>query len=321
MIIKSLSRKNPSFAQLYDYLNREGKTEGEAITWNLATGDPENRPGILDEFFRNSRHLAKRVNGNVLYHEVVSLKRLPEDSIDDLRSALVDLTVHYLENRAPEQLGFGRVHIEDEHVHCHLMISANAIADGRRCLSRREFAAIQRDCERFLSNHYPNLSNPCLYTKARDTPNPRPIAPEALNRIRSLTTAESFQAEIREIIADIGPSRHEERAKAVLGAILDQEITHLTLPISERFAAAGYEIYLRGTKSHGVICRDGGNRKYRLRRLGLIDPFLRVQSEEAAFAARREELAAHTIRTGPSREAMELVEDFAPDSPIFPNGS
>ena len=145
MIIKSMSRKTASFAQLYDYISRKTDTI-ERICWNLGGAPP--RVKVLERFYENARHLPERKNGNILYHEIVSLKRSARTSVDKQRKALLALSHEYLSRRAPQQLAFGRIHIERGHIHCHLMISSNALGQRRRVrLQKRELVEIQREME------------------------------------------------------------------------------------------------------------------------------------------------------------------------------
>ena len=61
---------------------------------------------------------------------------------------LKSLAQEYLDRRAPDQLAFGRVHLNTDYAHIHLMISSNGIrSSSRKRLSRARFAEIQREGE------------------------------------------------------------------------------------------------------------------------------------------------------------------------------
>ena len=127
MIIKSLSRKSPSFAQLYDYMNRPGQGDraGYSFVRNIHAFDPS-RDEIIGAFASNASHLRARQGGNILYHEILSIERKGDAADTELREVLYDLAQRYLEERAENLLAYGRLHESDGHFHYHLMISANA---------------------------------------------------------------------------------------------------------------------------------------------------------------------------------------------------
>jgi hypothetical protein len=72
MIVKSMSRKTPSFGQLIGYIDRDEGQEAYRIRHNLL-GRGQGR--VRSEFERNSDLLAKRKNGVYLYHEIISITR------------------------------------------------------------------------------------------------------------------------------------------------------------------------------------------------------------------------------------------------------
>ena len=73
MIIKCLRRKEPSFAQLYDYMSE--KSSHMALLWNLPSiTNPEDRSAVVAKFSANAKHLHTIYNANFLFHEIVSLK-------------------------------------------------------------------------------------------------------------------------------------------------------------------------------------------------------------------------------------------------------
>ena len=60
MIIKSLSRKKPSFIQLYDYMIKGAEQDAFAISKNLYNTD--HRRDVIAQFMANSKYLPKRKN-------------------------------------------------------------------------------------------------------------------------------------------------------------------------------------------------------------------------------------------------------------------
>ena len=76
MIIKSMSRKDHSFSELYDYIKKgmEGEYDHpNAFSHNFYNGF-DDREQILKGYHDNVKNLQKRKNGNNLYHEIISVK-------------------------------------------------------------------------------------------------------------------------------------------------------------------------------------------------------------------------------------------------------
>ena len=124
MITKSLSRKSASFHQLITYMSQENADERFEIHQHcLSRGDT----ALAREFSANSQLLAKRKNGNVLYHDILSITI--EDGVDrgHAKSCLRELALKYLAERCPQNMVYGCLHDDHmSHIHYHLMISANA---------------------------------------------------------------------------------------------------------------------------------------------------------------------------------------------------
>ena len=162
MIIKSLSRKSTSFAQLFDYMNR-ATSKGDSLTWNL---HGQSRSQILEDFYENASQLRSHAAGNSLYHEIISLKHNPSVSLERQQRALYDLVCKYLSSRGKDLLGYGRVHFEKGHLHMHVMLSANPLNSSKRHrLTKAEFRKIQQQCEQYIQQAYPDLDQPSVYVK------------------------------------------------------------------------------------------------------------------------------------------------------------
>ena len=164
MIIKSMARKAPTFAQLIAYIGRDAApAPGTTFMRNLYHSGAEERV-VAGQFLDNFRHLPKRKNGNALYHEVIVLEGQPSLSKAELNRILCDLAERYCSQRAPNQLAWGRVHHDTEHPHIHLMISANEVRSPKRVrLEKATFAEIQRDLERYKQRRFPELDGRPVY--------------------------------------------------------------------------------------------------------------------------------------------------------------
>lgn len=166
MIIKSLSRKTPSFDQLVNYMLAPEKAQA-GIVHNLpASADtPET---IIDAFSENHAHLPSRANGNALYHEIIALEPNEKLSAKQQATALRQIAIRYLERRAPNQLAFGVIHSETAHVHIHLLISSNGVLSKKRIwMQKANFAEIQKDLEAFQLANFPELGTAQHYDRTR----------------------------------------------------------------------------------------------------------------------------------------------------------
>ena len=155
MIIISMSRKDRSACgQLIRYI-ANGASSAKTLSWNLSA-DADDLAEVAEEFRANANHLPERKNGNIVYHEIISLPDPLEDEAST-EAALFDLGKEYLKNRAPHCLAFGQVHNTSK-PHLHLLISANAVRSStRHRLDRHEFLTIQQSLEEYKRNQFPSL--------------------------------------------------------------------------------------------------------------------------------------------------------------------
>ena len=151
MIIKSLGRKASQggkagqgsagasrvFGKLIRYMNRGIEEEnGKAVLWHNFYGQEGMAEAELHNVFsQNASYLKEHKRGNVLYHEILSFSSeyLDRDTrFDELERMVTDIGHEYLRNRAPKQLAYGVIHRETDHLHLHLMISANEVERRNR---------------------------------------------------------------------------------------------------------------------------------------------------------------------------------------------
>jgi len=162
MIIKSLSRATKSFEGLYNYLTRD--TDSLLNTFNLYA-TPQQKEALIKEFLDNAKHLKKAKGKNYLYHEIISLNpnTLP---LQEQQHILTDLVSKYISLRAENHLTFTALHKDKDHLHIHLMISANELEGNKRVrLSKKEFSIIQKELETYLNTTYPQLGKTTHYNK------------------------------------------------------------------------------------------------------------------------------------------------------------
>lgn len=243
MIIKSLSRKEPSFSQLTAYMLAE---DGAAVdlTHNLPIG-AQSPAEIVQAFTQNHALLPVRANGNALYHEIIALPPNAEVPRTRQIAALRELAARYLQARAPQQLAVGVIHAETAHIHLHLMISSNAVLSRQRLrLPKKDFAALQRELEDYRLAHFPELGSSRHYNEARE--GARQSSREQAVKLRN------------------GKASHKEDLAATLTELFHR--TRSREGLETALAKHDLTLYRRG-RSVGVVTEGG--RRYRLATLGL----------------------------------------------------
>jgi hypothetical protein len=247
MIIKSMSRKEPSFDQLTAYmLAPEGAQIGVVHNLPAIARTPAD---IIAEFTDNHALLPRRANGNALYHEIIALE--PNENVPKAQqiATLRKIAARYLDERAPRQLAVGVIHAETAHIHMHLMISANAVLSKKRVwLKKADFAEIQKSLEAYQLKHHPELGTAQHYAETR----------EGLKR-RTREQAASLRT---------GKASHKEELASTLEALLQKARSREAL--DTELANLGLSLYQRG-RSVGVVTEGG--RRYRLTTLGLGEAY------------------------------------------------
>lgn len=159
MIIKSMSRKEPSFGQLVAYMSDEKSERAFDLHHHVFTRDPGD---IAAEFEDNARLLGKRKGGNYLFHEILSLDTRECGQGREVKEKLRFLAFEYIERRCARNMVYGAMHRDHEgHLHYHLMISANERGDKSRLrFSPGQLAKTKREIERHCREAYPELKQP-----------------------------------------------------------------------------------------------------------------------------------------------------------------
>lgn len=311
MIIKSLSRKagwrtgkgakkgtnfTSAFGSLITYMNRADKGERvKAVLWHNFYGDEQSlADDIRRTFERNAAHLRERKNGNVLYHEMLSFSnghRLDDATLDRI---IADIGQTYLNERAVNQLAYGVIHKDTDHIHLHLMISANNVDKSDRVrLSKIEFAEIQKRIEAYVLERHPELEQTQIYDKTRH--------PEKLKT----------QAHEQAMKSRTGKTSRKEQVKSQLHQMFERAQSHDEL--AKLIQAAGIELYQRG-KSMGVVVRDmdGSERRHRLASLGVLEHYERTNDR---LSGQQQEQAANkhqdeTIKAQERQEQSKAYDAF-----------
>lgn len=167
MIIKSMSRKEATFRQLIEYIERDAARV--AFAHNLYSNPHGRRDDIIREFERNAEYLRERKNGNALYHEVISLQSGGTFSREQAYEALSEIGREYVFRRAPHQMAFGMVHSDGPYLHLHICLSANSVgASKRERLSRDAFSQVQKVMEDLVLVRWSGLGQGRIYTQPKE---------------------------------------------------------------------------------------------------------------------------------------------------------
>lgn len=294
MIVKSMSRKVPSFGQLIGYIDRDEGQEPYRIRHNVWGRDPAH---IRAEFEQNGGLLAKRKNGVYLYHEIISITRAKGLSPEEQMARLHDIAENYIAARCPDNLVFGGLHQDKNHsYHYHLMISANRAGEiGRLRLSKAQFREIQVGLERHVLLTYPELEQKVAIDK------------------RSERGRKKGEAELERRTGN-RPKREEvlERVLAAYGASQDRQ------SLLDALGREGLELYVRG-KTLGVVDLESG-KNHRLKTLDLEmadQVAIRMEGGELAAEEREPEVQEperDEVKTTPQEKPTpEGEKEKAPD--------
>jgi hypothetical protein len=280
MIIKSLSRKKPTFEQLYNYMIDGAEQKHFIISKNLYNTDKEK---VILQFKENSKLLPKRKNGVFLYHEIISLPEQKEIPKKKQKEILCDIANKYLEKRTNLNLAFGTIHEEKDHLHCHLMISSNELnSPQRQRLSKEEFSRIQKEIESYKLEKFPELQDKILYNKEL-TKNKyqKSKSKDQENQYKHRTKEQSRAEKVKEITQ-----------KAILSSFTVKDF-------QQSLEKYNFELYIRGQTAGIIDKNDNNNTKYRLKRLDLEPQYQNLLEFEKA---REEEIEKIRGMQGKSRE-------------------
>jgi hypothetical protein len=292
MIIKSMSRKHPTFAQLIDYIEGEAKLKSRryCIHHNLYSRDSA---GMKREFEENAEWLRSRKNGVYLYHEVVSIT--PSEHLDEnaQKQALSEIVREYLKARGRCNMAYAVLHEDTGNLHCHIVMSSNAVGESRRTrLSKEQFADIQTRLEAWVLTHHRDLEQKAVFHK---------------NQTKEEREAREAK---RAHLSNKGEQMKRRGAEATRRDAVQEKLAEIfetaTDPrhFSDLMEKAGFTLYTRG-KNHGATDRDGN--KYRFERLGLGDAW-------QALDARMTE-AMKPAKTTPEATRKDKGEDVATSAP------
>ncbi len=261
MIIKSMSRKVPSFGQLIDYMSDIDKSDEQYnIYQNLYSRKNED---VEQEFKQNAQTMLKRKNGVYLYHEILSISKAQKLEDKQQKEILRSVAYEYARQRAEHNLVFATLHDDhDEHLHYHFIISSNALGESKKTrMSKAQFDKFKKNLESRTLEKYPELEQKIIINKK---------AGEKLSNKGSEQKRRTGKTPQRDFVKNkLRDIFNEANNKQAFLDGLDK---------------ANFEVYIRG-KNIGILDREN-NRKHRLKTLGVLDDFntmsARIKLEEAS---------------------------------------
>ena len=269
MIIKSMSRKVPSFDQLIHYMDAGASGRDFNIYYNLYSRKADS---IYEEFMNNSQYLQRRKNGVFMYHEVISITRSQQLSEKEQINILRKVVYQYIQERARENLVYGVLHDEKEdNLHYHLLISSNHFESAKRHrLTKADFDKVKRNLELYVLECHPELQQKKLISKERG----------------ASADNDSLSNKGREMQRRTGKTPQRDRVKADLERIFAAASSHAEL--IELMESERLSLYKRG-KYWGVK-DERNNRKHRFVTLGVAETFAKLDAklslqEQTATAA------------------------------------
>jgi len=169
MIIKSMPRKTRTFSQLYRYM-RNGSSQSspyDFFSQNLYSNDGKD---IVAEFLKNSHLLRARKNGNYLLHEIISITKSKQLTLEQEKQRLFDIVRTYANQRCKNNLVVGYLHDDKENnVHYHLMLSSNEYGSQKNLrLTKFEFDKAKRELENYVIKTYPELEQDIIINASRE---------------------------------------------------------------------------------------------------------------------------------------------------------
>jgi len=165
MIIKTLSRRGSGFDKAISYVDKNQEQteksklfdENFRIYHNIIGNTKED---AIQAFKENYQHKKKRKNGISMHHEILSFHK--DDKVT--QKAIEDLSQKYIEMRGQNSLVYGAVHTDKNHVHCHLIISANEVGSSKSIrLNNKQFKEVRIQLETYQQKHYPELHRSIVY--------------------------------------------------------------------------------------------------------------------------------------------------------------
>lgn len=255
MIIKMLRCKQRSdIGRLVDYVlsDKERITDIKDtffIAHNMYAQDQE---GFKKAFYENDAFRKKRKNGVVIYYEVLSFSAKDKISLDMLE----DITQKYIDFRANDAVVFAKPHIEEGHVHVHILISGTACCSSKVMrLDNKKFAQIRKSIEEYQLKKYPHLRHSIVHINKKER-----------NRSQERTAKNTRKERGVQTKKRVGAHKKLDKEKLQKAIFQMLEYSKTKDDFMQFLKQEKLELYLYREKLAGVIYK---NRKYRFSTLGI----------------------------------------------------
>jgi len=211
---------------------------------------------IVAEFLENSKKVKARKNGNYLFHEVISITKSKQLTLDQEKERLFDIIRTYTASRCKNNLVAGYLHDEKENnIHYHLMISSNEIdVYKNQRLTKFDFDKVKRETEKYVIDKYPELEQDILISAKKEQNKNKQSnkAAEVKRKGGRLEKKEKITNTLRDIFS-VSSSMND---------------------FFNRLATKNIEMYNRGSTIGFINGED--NKKYRLKTLELENEFKQI---------------------------------------------
>lgn len=267
MIIKAMSKKDyRMFQKLVDYFTKD-KDLPEPQTYNLLT-PPDNLKAVVREFQTNYQKYHSRHKGSVVcMHEIISPH--PSDAQHVTTDMLYDLGFQYIQERAPDSLGFLQVHIKVEgrtRPHVHILLSGNEMgSDKQISLKKDEYKEVKEKIKRYTLEKYPELKHAFQFNHQHKKDFLKEQSRRRHNEVQRYKREKSLSHKDKLTLAFIKTLRNADNIQDFILSL-------------ERSKA---KLYVRGKNVGIVDIKEDGTegRRYRLETLNVFDEFEKRQME------------------------------------------
>jgi len=292
-----MSRKHKSFSQLFNYM-KNGSSQNsdyDFFSKNLYTN---NGKEITAEFLRNAQLLKNRANGNYLFHEVISLTKSKQLTLDQEKERLFDIVREYTEKRCNNNLVTGFLHDEKtNNIHYHLMISSNEIGEYKnKRLTKFEFDTLKKETEKYVIDKYPELEQDIIINWQKNS------AKKSQQKTKQSNKAGEVKRKGKRL-------EKKEKITETLKTIFAQ--SHSKDDFFNRLSAQNIELYNRGNTIGFINTSD--NKKYRLKTLALESEFQRI-NDLMAPVKNTEKKATTKGKDTMDQQPVEPKADQTPNS-------
>ena len=305
-----MSRKHQSFAQLIDYIEGEAKLRSRkySVFHNTYSRSTDR---LKAEFMENSEHLRHRKNGVFLYHEVVSITRTQQIDEDQQKTALKQIVEEYLHHRGKHNLAYAVLHEDTEHLHFHIVMSANEAGERDRVrLSKEKFAQIQTSLEAWVLEKHPELEQQAVFHKNQTKEEREKKAEAKAKGNRDTNEKEHLSNKGEELKRRGGKTSIRDEMQEKLADIF----TTATDPLhfADLLEKAGFKLYQRG-QQYGVT--DSQGKKYRLNKLGLGEAWDKLEAKMMEKLQGKDQQSTSSPDPFSSREGERDSQDKSIDPP------